>query len=151
MEEEWWHHGQGVVAPWTRGGGTYRQGMMAGWTRGGGTYRQEGVVLWARGGGRMDRGWWHLQTGGGGTAGRECWYHREVVALIDKRWWHHGQGVVAPMTGSGGSVDKEWWHRGCTVAWLCFLRRGSLAFPHWSMGGRSCRRCPSHEALWMQR
>ena len=51
MDRGWWHHGQGVVAPWTRGGGT------------------------------MDEGWWHLQTRhdgrmdrGGGT------YRQEVVA-----------------------------------------------------------------------
>lgn len=58
MEEEWWHHGQGVVAPWTRGGGTYRQGMMAGWTRGGGTYRQEVVAQRAGSVGTIEK-WWH--------------------------------------------------------------------------------------------
>ena len=66
MEEEWWHHGQGVVAPWTRGGGTYRQ---------------EVVVPWARGG-RVGKRWW--QDGQG------------VVALTDRRWWHSGQGVLVP-------------------------------------------------------
>ena len=39
---------------------------------------------------------------------------------MEEEWWHHGQGVVAPWTGGGGTMDREWWlsGQGVVAPWL---------------------------------
>ena len=119
MDRGWWHHGQGVVAPWTRGGGTMDEGWWHLQTRHDGRMDKGWWHLQTGGGGAVGKrwwqdgqGWWHLQTRGGGTAGRECWYHREVGgkwtashrAPLSWAQIYLGNFVTVAL------IDKRWWH-----------------------------------------